>query len=113
MSESGAELLMNESTVRDFIADAFAHLKFIAYVDAALSAIERAGIDEEDIDDGCVELSTGKSAKRFVEARRRLRFGSGSPLSSRCSTRRKPHAKELRRQKHRKDARQSAGNTAQ
>jgi catalase len=36
--------------------------------------MEKAGIDEEDIDDGCVELSTGKSAKAFVEACRRLRF---------------------------------------
>ena len=74
VSEQGAEFLVNESTVRDFIADAFAHLKFIAYVDAALPVMERAGIDEEDIDGGCVELSTGKSAKTFVEACRKLRF---------------------------------------
>ena len=74
VSEAGAEILVNESTARDFIADAFAHLKFIAYVDAALPLMERAGIDEEDIDDGCIELSTGKSAKTFVEACRKLRF---------------------------------------
>jgi catalase len=74
ISEVGAQVLVNESTARDFIADAFAHLKFIAYVDAALPLMERAGIDEEDIDGGCVELSTGKSAKTFVEACRKLRF---------------------------------------
>jgi catalase len=74
MSEAGAEVLMNESTARDFIADAFAHLKFIAYVNAALRVMEKAGIDEQDIDDGCVELSAGKAAKMFVETCRQLRF---------------------------------------
>ena len=74
VSEAGAEVLVNKSTARDFIADAFAHLKFIAYVDTALPVMERAGINGEGIDDGCVELSTGKSAKMFVEACRRLRF---------------------------------------
>jgi catalase len=34
----------------------------------------RAGIDEQDVDAGCIELSTGKSAKAFVEACRKLRF---------------------------------------
>jgi catalase len=74
VSEAGAEVLVNESTARDFVADAFAHLKFIAYVDAALPLMKRAGIDEEDIDDGFVELSSGKKAKMFVETCRKLRF---------------------------------------
>jgi catalase len=74
VSEAGAAVLVNESTARDFIADAFAHLKFIAYVDAALPLMERAGIGEEDIDDGCIELSTRKGAKSFVEGCRKLRF---------------------------------------
>jgi catalase len=74
VSEQGAEVLVNESTARDFIADAFAHLKFIAYVDFALPMMARAGIDEQDVDAGCIELSTGKSAKAFVEACRKLRF---------------------------------------
>jgi catalase len=74
VSEAGAEVLANESTARDFIADAFAHLKFIAYVDTALPLMERAGIDEEGVDEGCIELSSSKSAKTFVEACRLLRF---------------------------------------
>jgi catalase len=36
--------------------------------------MERAGIDAENIDDGFVELSSGKKAKMFVEACRKLRF---------------------------------------
>jgi hypothetical protein len=40
VSEAGAELLVNEPAARDFIADAFAHFKFIAYVDAALPLME-------------------------------------------------------------------------
>ena len=74
VSEQGAEILVNESTARDFIADAFAHLKFIAYVDAALPMMARAGIDERDVDGGCIELSTGNRARTFVEACRKLRF---------------------------------------
>jgi catalase len=74
VSEAGAELLVKESTARDFIADAFAHLKFIAYVEAALPLMEKAGIDEEDIDDGCLKLSSSENAEDFVEACRKLRF---------------------------------------
>jgi catalase len=74
VSEAGAEVLVKVSTARDYIADAFAHLKFIAYVDAALPLMEKAGIDVQDIDNGCVALSTGKNAKTFVEACRKLRF---------------------------------------
>jgi catalase len=74
VSEAGAEVLVNESAARDFIADAFAHLKFIAYVDAALPVMERAGINEEHIDEGCIELSAGNTVETFVEACRKLRF---------------------------------------
>jgi catalase len=74
VSEAGAELLAKESTARDFIADAFAHLKFIAYVDAALPLLEKAGVDEEDIDEGCLKLSSSEDAESFVEACHKLRF---------------------------------------
>ena len=35
--------LLQESTARDFVADAFAHCKFIGYVEAALPLFEKAG----------------------------------------------------------------------
>ena len=35
--------LMQEPTARDFVADAFAHCKFIGYVEAALPLFAKAG----------------------------------------------------------------------
>jgi catalase len=94
VSEAGTEVLVNESTERDFTADAFAHLKFIAYVDAALPVMERAGIDEEDIEEGCIELSTGKNAETFVEACRKIRFWERSDaLASQACGARAPTAR--------------------
>ena len=79
MSEIGAEPLVNESTARDFAADAFAHLKFVAYVDAGRPLMEKAGISEEDVDDGFVEISLGEDAEKFVEACRKMRFWERAP----------------------------------
>ena len=45
--------LLQESTARDFVADAFAHCKFIGYVNAAVPLFEKAGIAEADLDEGC------------------------------------------------------------
>lgn len=40
----GANLLRHEATMRDFIADAFAHAKFIAHNDAAEILLAAAGL---------------------------------------------------------------------
>ena len=44
LSDAGAQLLANEATARDFVADAFAHCKFIAYSPTAMPLLEKAGI---------------------------------------------------------------------
>jgi hypothetical protein len=44
------------------------------YVDAALPLMKKAGIDEEDIDDGCVEISSSETAGSFVKTCRKLRY---------------------------------------
>ena len=46
-SQEGAELLPKEPTARDFVADAFAHLKFIGYADKALPLLKKAGVFED------------------------------------------------------------------
>jgi catalase len=74
VSHAGAELLLNEPSARDFISDAYAHLKFIAYLDSARPLMKRAGIHEDDMDDGCIGLSSAAAAANFVEACRKLRF---------------------------------------
>ena len=71
-SEAGAELLLKNAAARDFISDAFAHLKFIGYVKTAMPLFEKAGI-AKDLDGGCIELTKGKSAAAFVAACRNLR----------------------------------------
>src|ERR1041385_462136 len=44
LSDTGAQLLRDEATARDFVADAFAHCKFIAHTAAATPLFEKAGV---------------------------------------------------------------------
>src|SRR4030095_7253099 len=67
-SRDGVALLMNESTVRDFIADAFAHQKFIGYVDAARPLFVKAGVPES-LDGGLIAVRGGGACTRFLQTR--------------------------------------------
>ena len=71
ISDEGAKLLLNESTARDFIADAFAHLKFIAYTKAAASLLAKAGVEP---DEGCTDLGGVTGVKDFIKSCARLRY---------------------------------------
>jgi catalase len=73
LSDAGAKLLIEEATARDFVADAFAHCKFIAHTASALPLLEKAGIAAAR-DSGIVELKQPADAASFVEACRKLRF---------------------------------------
>jgi catalase len=64
-------MVANEATVRDFIADAFAHLKFIAYDKAAAPLLAKAGVA---LDAGVIELKTAKDAAGFVKTCAKLRL---------------------------------------
>ena len=57
---------------QDFISDAFAHAKFIAYSEAAKPLLQRAGVTE--MDSGCVALKGPTDAKTFLKACRKLGF---------------------------------------
>lgn len=72
VSESGAKPLMKNASAMNFISDAFAHLKFIAYNAAALPLFQKAGI-ASDLDEGCMELKAAQGAAAFVAACRKLR----------------------------------------
>lgn len=64
--------LLTNAAAKDFVSDAFAHLKFIAYVDAAVPLFGKAGID---IDRGVIPIGNGqKGAAAFVAACRKLRL---------------------------------------
>lgn len=71
ISESGAEALLAEPTARDFVADAFAHMKFIGYTEAAEPLLEKSGVS---LDEACVKLDEKADAEQFVETCRALRF---------------------------------------
>jgi catalase len=67
------EDLLRNAAVGDFLRDAFGHLKFIAYTDAAMPLFEKAGIAEA-LDEACMKLGGSKSIDDFITACRRLRF---------------------------------------
>jgi catalase len=72
-SADGVADLVQEPTARDFVADAFAHCKFIGYVEAALPLFGKAGIADSR-DDGCIALEGPESCAPFVATCRKLRF---------------------------------------
>ncbi len=73
-SAEGAALLANEATAKDFVNDAFAHAKFIAYAKTAMPLFEKAGLMQKEMDAGFIALNSPADAKTFVETCRKLRF---------------------------------------
>ena len=72
-SGQGAALLAKEPAARDFVADAFAHRKFIGYCVAAEPLLRKAGVlDERDA--GFLPLDKADDAAAFVATCRKLRF---------------------------------------
>ena len=72
-SAEGAARLAMRPAARDFVADAFAHQKFIAYVESALPLLAKAGVAES-LDDGFVPLKGAPDCEGFVARCRKLRF---------------------------------------
>ncbi|GJL57756.1 MAG: catalase [Nitrospirales bacterium] len=72
LSEEGGRALAKEPTARDFVADAFAHMKFIGYVEAATPLFAKAGLT--DMDGGMIALDGNKGTSKFLEMCRHLRF---------------------------------------
>ncbi len=76
VSAEGAKVLAGEATARDFVADAFAHAKFIGFAEAARPLMERAGVSP---DEGVVALDGTSSVERFVGLCRKLRHWEREP----------------------------------
>ncbi len=72
-SEEGAKLLAKEPAARDFVADAFAHMKFIGHTQAASVLFEKAGI-AENLDAGFIALNSKDDCSAFVAACRKVRY---------------------------------------
>ena len=71
VSAEGAEKLSALPAAKDFVTDAHAHCKFVAYNGTLAPLLAAAGISGTD--DGYADLSTCGAAKRFVETCRALR----------------------------------------
>ena len=73
-SAQGAALLANHPAARDFVADAFAHFKFISYAGAAEPLLTKAGIGSSERDGGCLRIESVDDIQSFVAACRDMRF---------------------------------------
>ncbi|MCB4919625.1 catalase [Brucella intermedia] len=73
LSEEAANRLIGESTARDFVADAFAHCKFIGFTTGAMALLAKAGIEPE-MDEGLISLDNARAATDFVASCRKLRI---------------------------------------
>ena len=65
--------LANNPAMRDFVCDAFAHFKFIGYVESAKPLFNKFGLTD-DLDKGCVQLDNDKDVAAFLKLCRKLRF---------------------------------------
>jgi catalase len=73
LSKDGAAKLAGEAAARDFVADAFAHCKFIGYTAAAGPLLKKAGV-APDADEGMLALDGASAVAGFVERCRTLRL---------------------------------------
>lgn len=73
VSAEGAAMLARDAAAKDFVADAFAHCKFIAIGEEAEPIFVAAGI-ADDLDEACLPLAKAGDAAKFLEAARALRF---------------------------------------
>ncbi len=78
LAEDGGAQLAKEAAARDFVADAFAHCKFIGYTAGAAALLEKAAIPPS-ADEGLIVLDSTRSAAAFLKACRTLRVWSREP----------------------------------
>ena len=73
LSEEGAERLAGEAAARDFVCDAFAHLKFIGFVPSAAPLFIKAGVPV-DADEGLIPLESEQDVASLIKSCRKLRL---------------------------------------
>jgi catalase len=78
LSNKGAHQLVQESTAKDFVSDAYAHLKFIGYNSAATPLLEKAGVKSA-MDEGIVKLANTQDSTHFLQTCHQLRLWKREP----------------------------------
>jgi catalase len=72
-SAEGAALLANDAATKDFVTDAHAHCKFIAFDPAAEPLLDAAGVTKL-MDEGYIPLNGRGAAATFIEKCRNVRL---------------------------------------
>ncbi|MET0940433.1 MAG: catalase HPII, partial [Mesorhizobium sp.] len=73
LPDGAGERLAEQTAARDFVADAFAHLKFIAFTAGAVPLMAKAGV-APGADEGLYEIGDAKSVDAFIVSCRKLRL---------------------------------------
>ncbi|NCP11342.1 MAG: catalase [Sphingomonadales bacterium] len=73
MGEKAAKNYADDKPTQDFVSDAFAHAKFIAYSEEVMAIFKAVGIDGK-LDKGVAKLGGGDDAKSFIDQCGELRF---------------------------------------
>jgi catalase len=72
-SDEGMRELVKLPPARDFVSDAYAHYKFIAFTEPAAKLFAKVGLPD-DLDDGFLPFSSDADASSFIALCRDLRF---------------------------------------
>jgi catalase len=72
-SEEGIRALVKLPSARDFVSDAYAHYKFVAFTEPATRLFAKVGLPD-DLDDGFQPLGSDADAGQFIALCRDLRF---------------------------------------
>jgi catalase len=78
-SDEGAARLAGMGAAQDFLRDAFAHLKTIAYTGNLGDLFAKAGLKDGDLDEACIVLAKRADAGAFVETAAKGKFWEREP----------------------------------
>ncbi|MFN8551355.1 MAG: catalase [Candidatus Obscuribacterales bacterium] len=77
-SSDGARKLASDANARDFVSDAYAHLKFIAFNSEAASLLEKNGVAVAK-DEGVMQVRDASDASNFLTMCKKLRVWNREP----------------------------------
>ncbi len=80
-SKEGAKTMAKEASAKDFVSDAFAHMKFIAYTEEVKPLFQKIGIADS-LDAACMQLTKVSDAANFIKECGKLRFWKREPKVS-------------------------------
>jgi catalase len=74
ISGEESSLLANQPAARDFVADAFVHSKFIAYVESAKPFLTKV-VGATNLDDALLKIRGSKDISKFIQKSRSCASG--------------------------------------